>query len=207
MHAGVVGAGWGHGVSQSHNILNEEHVCPWWFVYSFDNPVRRLFHDPTRILADLVRPGDRCLDVGCGIGYFTIPMARLAGPDGSVVAVDMQPQMLAGVGRRAARARVADRIELHRAEASALGLSGAFDCALLFWMVHEVPDQGALFRQVYTALKPGGRLLLVEPRGHVPDAAFEHSVAVAQDAGFRVSGPVPVRFSQALLFDAGKSEV
>ena len=76
-------------------------VCPWWLIRTLDNPLRRLFQNPEEILKDFVRTGDACLDVGCGIGYFTIPMAKLAGPSGNVTAVDLQPQMLAGVERRA----------------------------------------------------------------------------------------------------------
>ena len=79
----------------------KSHVCPWWLIRTFDNFVRRFLQKPERILQDIVRPGDACLDVGCGIGYFTIPMAGMVGPSGSVTAVDLQPEMLAGVRRRA----------------------------------------------------------------------------------------------------------
>ncbi len=55
-------------------------VCPWWLCPTFDNPLRRLIHNPDRILAGLVRPGEIALDLGCGMGYFSIPLARLVGP-------------------------------------------------------------------------------------------------------------------------------
>ena len=84
-------------------------ICPWWLCPTFDNPLRRLIQDPDRILAGLVQPGETALDIGCGMGYFSIPLARLVGPEGKVICVDLQEQMLAGVRRRAERAGVADR--------------------------------------------------------------------------------------------------
>jgi ubiquinone/menaquinone biosynthesis C-methylase UbiE len=173
--------------------------CPWWFVRSFDNPLRRLVQDPDTILRDFVRPGDACLDIGCGIGYFTIPLAALTGPSGRVTAVDLQPEMLAGVAKRAKRAGLSDRIRLHQADVSGLRLDGSFDFALAFWMVHEVPDQAALFRQIQEVLNPGGRLLLVEPIGHVRRAAFDRTLETASDVGLAISKTVTVRLSRAAL--------
>ena len=174
-------------------------VCPWWFIRTFDNPLRRLVHDPTRILEVAVRPGDACLDVGCGIGYFTIPMARLVGSSGSVTALDLQPEMLTGVRRRAERAGLSDRIHLQLADASGFRLDETFDFALMFWMAHEVPDQSSLFRQVRAALKSGGLVLLAEPKGHVGRETFERTVKIAEQTGLVTSQSVPVRLSRAVL--------
>jgi len=174
-------------------------VCPWWFVRTFDNPARRLFQRPDKILGDLVRPGDSCADIGCGIGYFTIPMARLAGAHGRVTAVDLQPRMLAGVRTRAERAGVLARIQLHLAEASGLHLDGTFDFVLAFWMVHEVPDQHSFLSEIGRAMTPGGRLLLVEPVGHVSRASFEQTVEVAKQAGLTEESRPHVSLSRAAV--------
>jgi len=72
-------------------------VCPWWLLPTFDNPLRRLIQNPQRILEGLVQVGQRAADLGCGMGYFSLPMARLAGETGRVYAVDLQPEMLAGL--------------------------------------------------------------------------------------------------------------
>ena len=174
-------------------------VCPWWLVHTFDNPLRRFAQKPERILGGIVRPGDHCLDFGCGFGYFTIPMARLVGPSGTVTAADLQPQMLAGVSRRAASAGLSARIRLHLVDASGIHFDGVFDSVLAFWMVHEVPDEVITLRQIRAALKPGGRFLLVEPKGHVSGAAFGRTVELARSAGLVRLGEARVSLSRAVL--------
>ena len=69
------------------------HVCPWWGGYFIDNRFRRLLHDPQAILAPHVQPGDSALDFGCGMGFFSIGIARIVGDEGWVIAVDLQQQM------------------------------------------------------------------------------------------------------------------
>lgn len=66
------------------------HICPWWLCYSFDNPVRRLFHDPRKMLGGYLKPGMRVLDIGCGMGYFSLAMAKMVGVSGRVIALDLQ---------------------------------------------------------------------------------------------------------------------
>jgi ubiquinone/menaquinone biosynthesis C-methylase UbiE len=177
-------------------------VCPWWLLYAFDNRVRHLVQKPERILQGLVRAGDTCLDIGAGFGYFTIPLARLVGPSGRVTAVDLQPEMLARVRRRAEQAGLADRIRLHQADAASLRLDAPADFALAFWMVHEIPDQPRFLDQMLAALKPGGHLALVEPKGHVGQAAFDRTIGIAEAAGFSRLRELPVFFSRGVLLAA-----
>jgi len=175
-------------------------VCPWWLAPSLDNPLRRLIHDPDRLLSGLISEGQAALDIGCGPGYFTIPLARGVGKGGQVVAIDLQREMLEIVRRKATRAGLLDRITLHNAEPGALGVSGQFDFALAFWMLHEVPDQGGLLRQVHSLLNPGGSLLVVEPKMHVPAPAFQRTVEIAIQAGFTPTRQLKVSLSRAVLF-------
>jgi ubiquinone/menaquinone biosynthesis C-methylase UbiE len=181
----------------------ETRVCPWWLIHAFDNPVRRLFQKPETILQGIVRPGDRCLDLGCGYGYFTIPMARIVGDAGTVTAADLQPEMLAGVKRRAEKSGVSSRIRLHEVDSQDLQLKDFFDFALAFWMLHEVPEPGGTLRQIRAFLKPGGRFLLVEPKGHVKEAAFKQTVQIAETVGFSMVREVEVSFSRAVLLKTG----
>jgi SAM-dependent methyltransferase len=143
------------------------------------------------------------LEPGPGMGFFTLELARRVGEGGRVVAVDLQPRMLAGLRRRAERAGLAGRIEARLATASALGvddLAGKVDLVLAFAMVHELPDAGRFFAEVRRALAPGGKVLLAEPAGHVDAAAFEETLASARRAGFRDEpGPAVRRSLTAVL--------
>ncbi|MBP7706757.1 MAG: methyltransferase domain-containing protein [Candidatus Aminicenantes bacterium] len=178
-----------------------EHVCPPWLSFTLTNAFRRRAQDPDRIVGPFVRTGDVVLDIGCGPGFFAVPMARMVGASGRVVAVDIHPGMLERTRRRAVRAGLGDRVKLHLAGRTAPGLDPAerADLALVFWMAHEVPDPGRLFAEIGAALKPGGRLLLVEPKLHVPAAAFAALVARAGSAGFVPEGEPRVRLSRAAV--------
>ena len=182
------------------------HVCPWWFIGAFDNPLRRLIQNPDRIVEAWVKPGETAADIGCGFGYFTIPLARRVGPSGRVWAVDLQEQMLAGTRRRAERARVAGRIAFHRAKREGLGVSGPVDFVLTFWMVHEVPDRERFLKEIYELLRPGGKWLYVEPRLHVTGRAFEETVARALALGFSIVARPGIGFSRAVVFARGFSD-
>ncbi len=142
-------------------------VCPWWLCFTFDNPLRKLLHNPEAILSPYVRPGDRVIDIGPGMGYFTIPLARLVGPNGHVLAIDVQEKMLSGLRSRAERSGVSERIETYLASQKSLGTHDKTDFILAFWMAHEVPDQSAFLREIRDLLKPNGLLLLAEPIVHV----------------------------------------
>ncbi len=180
-----------------------ERVCPWWIGYVLVSPLRRLVQDPADILRPFVREGMTVLEPGPGMGFFTLEAARLAGPRGRVVAVDLQPRMLAALRRRAERAGLADRVDARLARPDALGLAdlaGKVDLALALFVVHEVPDAGRFFAEVRATLAPGGRVLVAEPSGHVPPAAFDESMAAAARAGLRRSpGPRIWRTLTAVL--------
>ena len=127
------------------------------------------------------------LEPGCGMGWFSLPLARMVGPSGKVVCADVQPEMIEGLRRRALGAGLLDRIETVVCSPSDLGVGawdGRVDLAVALLMLHEVPDVEGFLRQVHAALRPGGALLVVEPRGHVSREDFETSLATAARAGF-----------------------
>lgn len=176
-----------------------EHRCPPWLSFTLTNIFRRLAHDPARTLGPFVRPGDTVLDIGCGPGFFTIPLARLVGETGRVVAVDIQSGMLDRTRRRAEKAGLAARIRLVKADETGLHLEGAADLALVFWMAHEVEDLDRLFAEILAALRPDGRLLLVEPRVHVTAVGYGGILAAAARAGFETGETPVVRLSRAVV--------
>jgi ubiquinone/menaquinone biosynthesis C-methylase UbiE len=175
-------------------------VCPAAHSGWLSTPLRRLVTDPKRILRGLVEPGDTAVDIGCGPGFFTLPLAEMVGERGSVIAVDLQAAMIDKVRSRAERKGLAARIRLHQCVTDSLALDGErADFALAFWMVHEVPDAARFMGEARGVLSDGARLLLVEPRGHVDAEAFAHTVGLAAVAGLRPVSRPHVAFSRAVL--------
>jgi ubiquinone/menaquinone biosynthesis C-methylase UbiE len=178
-------------------------VCPWWIGYLLASPVRRWFgQDPVEILSPYVRAGMTVLEPGPGMGFFTIPLARLVGPSGRVIAVDLQPKMIESLKRRAAKADVLDRIDARVTSAETMGLGdleGTVDFTLAFAMVHEFPDAKYFFAEVARASKQNARVLLAEPRGHVRDDAFATELAAVAATGLSVSERPAIKRSQAAL--------
>ena len=177
------------------------HVCPWWMVYTFDNPLRGLVHDTSAIFGPYVSPGMTVVDVGCGGGFTTLGLARLVGAPGRVIAVDVQEKMLEMVRRRARRARLSDRITTHRCTLTSLDLEAEADFANVFWMAHEVQDRERFFGEIHALLRPGGLLLVTEPVRHVGRDAFDAEVSGARQAGFRRTAEPRVRFSHTALLE------
>ena len=104
-----------------------------------------------------------------GIGFFTVPLARLVGSCGRVIAVDLQPKMIESLKRRAANANVLDRVDARVTSAETMGigdLEGKVAFTLAFAMVHEFPDAKYFFAEVARASKQNARVLLAEPRGY-----------------------------------------
>ena len=183
------------------------HVCPWWVGYLLICPFRRLSQDPFTILGPHVNSGMTVLDIGCAMGFFSIPLAEMVGPAGRIVCVDLQERMFGKLKKRAARAGVADRIEARLCQTGSLGLddlNGKIDFALAFAVVHEVRDAPRLLAETRSLLKAGGRLLIVEPKGHVREAAFENTVAAAERAGLSVVERPEVRRSHAVLLEKSR---
>jgi 2-polyprenyl-3-methyl-5-hydroxy-6-metoxy-1,4-benzoquinol methylase len=182
--------------------VSGEHVCPWWVIRTFDNPLRRLFHQPEKMLGPYVGEGGRAADIGCGIGFFTLGLARLVGDSGQVYALDLQRKMLDGVERRAAKAGLAGRIETRQVATDDLGsqdLAGSLDLALAFWMLHEVPDQEHFLKQARGLLKPDGLFFLVEPRMHVSQKNFDQSLLLAGRFGFTIKHRPQINLSRAAV--------
>jgi ubiquinone/menaquinone biosynthesis C-methylase UbiE len=176
------------------------HVCPWWGGYFIDNPIRRLLHNPEKIVGPYVASGITVMDVGCGMGLFSIAMAKMVGEQGRVIAVDLQQKMLDVLRQRAEKAGVADRIQLHKCDQDRLAVDAQVDFALAFMMIHEVPDQRRLLGEIHGCLKPGGKFLVAEPKIHVPGKAFQRTVATAEELGFRPMDEPRVHGCRAMVF-------
>lgn len=164
------------------------------------NPLRRLFNNPKRLLAPLVGEGDTVVDLGCGPGYFTLPLAEMVGKNGCVIAVDVQEDMLTTLGVHAEEAGLDSRITPLLAAPDNPGVTVVADFALAFWVLHETPDQLRFLEHTYSMLKPGGRLLLAEPLGHVSKKRFEEVIGIARNVGYELASRPRTGFSHTALF-------
>lgn len=165
------------------------HRCPWWAGPLLASPIRRLLESPERLLGPWVSPGMTVVDVGCAMGFFSLPLARLTGPDGRVLCVDVEPRMIEGLVRRAKRAELAERILPIACGEDDLGLGtheATADLAVVIHSLHEMPDAERALRQIAGALKPRGRLLLIEPKGHVSRETWDFELAAAGRVGLSV---------------------
>jgi ubiquinone/menaquinone biosynthesis C-methylase UbiE len=180
-------------------LTDQKLVCPWWLCFTFDNPLRKLLHNPEAILGPYIQLGNNVIDVGAGMGYFSIPMAKLVGPTGRVTAIDVQAKMLSALARRAQRREVSERITTHLANPDSLGHHSKADFILAFWMIHEVPDQRRFLTEICNLLKPDGLFLLVEPVVHVPKKSFLQTLETAEDVGFFIKENPKIRISHTAL--------
>lgn len=174
-----------------------------WIDCVVEKTLRCLWQNPRRILRDYVKAGMTVLDVGCGAGFFSLGMARMVGPDGRVVCVDLQTDAVKSLEGRAAEAGLSERIDTRVCNDRSLevdDLAGQVDFALAFYVVHHASDVPALMTQVYDALKLGGTFLIVEPEHHASAEVCEATQARAQQAGFAfVDSPRMLRAWAALF--------
>ncbi len=177
-------------------------VCPWYMGYVLASPLRKLYQDPQKILGKHVKRGMKVLEVGPGMGFFSIPMARMVGKEGKIICVDVQDKMLLRLRKRAHRKRLDHIIETWQCPLSSLAVAdqnGTIDFALAFAVVHEIPDQENLLKEIHDALKHNGILFIAEPRGHVIREAFDKLILLAQRKGFSIAEMPDVRGSHAVV--------
>ena len=177
----------------------QPYVCPAEFSGSLDNKFRRLFHNPMRIPGAYIAAGMTVIDLGCGPGYFTEALAKLVGEGGRVIAADLQQKMLDKVDRKIRGTELEGRVEKHLCQHDRIGISQKADFVLAFWMVHEVPDQKRMFRELKELLSPGGRIMVIEPKMHVTAREFNNMIDRIESAGLRIIERPKVALSRSVL--------
>ena len=155
-------------------------------------------------LAD-IRPGDTVLDLGSGGGIDCFLAAKRTGPTGHIIGVDMTDEMLARARANAARLN-ADNVEFRRGQIEALPVAdGAVDVVLSNCVINLSPDKPQVFREMYRALKPSGRVAVSDIVTHGPRLPLI-SDAVESWAAC-VAGALPVKDYRAGLEAAGFVDV
>jgi 2-polyprenyl-3-methyl-5-hydroxy-6-metoxy-1,4-benzoquinol methylase len=174
--------------------LPEQHTCPWWVQYLLASPLRKLVESPAKIVGPYVEPGMTVLDPGCGFGFFSLPVAQMVGPEGRVVSVDIEPRAVERLKRKAVGKGLLDRIDARPCRPRDLGLDdyrGRIDLVIVMNTLHEFEDMLGFLEQVVALLKPGGRMLVAEPKGHVTPEGFAAELDLCRRAGLRELDPPP----------------
>jgi arsenite methyltransferase len=166
--------------------LGHASPCPASFSWIVNNPVRRRYMRP--ILDRVgIRRGERVLELGPGPGAFSLDAARMLGESGRLIAVDIQPEMIARLERRAREAGLTN-IEAHTADAHHLPLPDAsVDRAFLITVLPEIPDRARALAELRRVLKPGGTLSVTEEFLD-PDYLFApETIRLVESAGFHLA--------------------
>lgn len=145
------------------------------------------------------RPGMRVLELGPGVGIYSVPIASTLLPGGVLDVIDIQTEMLATLGSRAKRAGI-DNIVATQGDAQHLPYADAvFDAAYAIGVLGELPDPGAALNELRRVLKPNGRLIVGEALVVDPDGVRLTTLQqMAARAGFvfeRQLGPGAAYFA------------
>lgn len=138
--------------------------CPSWlgWIVERDNPLFKV-NSAREIIPHLhLQAGMKVLDLGCGPGRLTIPIAKLVGPSGRVTAFDLQEQMLRRVRKKAEREKLANIEFIPGAVGEGKLGKDRFERVLLVTVLGEIPEKQAALHEIFACLKPGGLLSITE---------------------------------------------
>jgi SAM-dependent methyltransferase len=156
--------------------------CPVWlhWLVEIENPFTKISRSPVVVQHLFLQPGMTVLDIGCGPGRVTIPLARQVGPQGVVVAMDIQPGMLRLNQEKAQAASLTNIQYLQGGVGEGKLEHNLADRAVLVTVLGEIHEQEAALKEIYDALKPGGILSVTEI---IFDPDFQKRDKVSQLAG------------------------
>jgi precorrin-6B methylase 2 len=146
-----------------------------------ERPEREAEEAPTKAVAALkLEPGQIVADIGAGSGYYTMLLSAAVGPRGRVYATDIQPEMLALIKRKIEEKNVSN-VELVLGTATESRLpDGVIDVALMVDVYHELAQPQAFLQSLKRAIRPAGRLVLIEFRKESPWVPIraEHKMSI-----------------------------
>jgi ubiquinone/menaquinone biosynthesis C-methylase UbiE len=158
-----------------------------------ERPEREKEEQPAKLLKALeLKPGDVVADIGAGSGYHTFRMAPLVGPRGKVLAVDIQPEMLALIRQRMKATKTTNVEPTLGTEADPKLPEGGVDMILLVDVYHEFGQPYEMTQALVKALKPGGRLVFVEFRLEDPEVPIKLVHKMTEKQVLREMAPHPL---------------
>ena len=170
--------------------------CPATFAWVLENDFMEKRGGSASVVERLrLEPGMRVADIGCGPGRLTLPIAERVGPSGEVVALDLQPKMIARVERRSRDRNLTNVKTIHSGAGEGKLSKDYFDRAILVTVLGEIPDRPRALKEIWSALKPGGFLSITEI---LPDPHYQRLSTVrrlTEAAGFRVGDTISSMFS------------
>lgn len=153
-------------------VKRKDHVCPLSHAGKLTSWLRRMVHNPDKIISGFVKPGNVVMDIGCGPGFFSTELAKIVGIEGVVFAIDLQREMLDLARNNAQRAGVDSQMIFHQCSQDQLGLTDKADFILIFWVLHEIPNKDKIFAQLSNGITEKGTILISEPLVHVRKREF-----------------------------------
>lgn len=129
-----------------------------------------------------LKTGMTVADVGTGVGYFAVRLSKRVGTEGKVYAVDVQPEMLALLKERTAKAKIENVIPVLGSDSDPKLPKKALDVILMVDVYHELSQPQSMLQRIREALKDDGRLILLEYRKedpHIPIRS-EHKMSIEE---------------------------
>jgi len=177
----------------------------------FDDPGRDAWQKPTEVIAAMtIRPGMMVADIGAGTGYFTAYLSRAVGPEGTVLAIDPEPDMVKHLGQRAHKDGLGNVLPVLGMFEDPFLPRGRVDRVLVVDTYHHIDDRLDYFGRMRRDMAPGGRLVVVDfhkrplPVGPPPEHKLERDTVVyeMEHAGWRLDGEIKsLPYQYVLIFD------
>ena len=165
---------------------------------NLDSSLRNIIQNPYKILKPFIKRGMTVVDLGCGPGFFTLPMAELTDKEGKVIAIDIQAKMLENLQEKITASGVTN-IEIINSADQTFEAINKVDFILAAYVIHELPNRKEWLNTLYNSLKKGGLLLVIEPNVVVSRNDFIQTKELVLDTGFELIKKPCVLFSKVIL--------
>lgn len=181
------------------NYSRPTHLHPVENAGVLEGRIRRLLHDPQKIVGKYIQPEMTILDLGCGTGYFTTEIAKLLDDSGKVIAADVQEGMLDILRQKLKGSELQHKIQIHKSRENDLGLNVKVDFVLAFYAFHEMRYIDNVITELKDILKPTAKILIAEQKFHVPKQDFNAIIKKMEYNGFSICESPKILLSRAVL--------